>query len=308
MTRQLKDTIPIVFNGGSYGTYVEWLLTTLTTDWPVMEPFAQGGNSHGFRGNHLNTMFGWNVYANCIDPPLQFVRVHPKTEETESVTASLETVLSVVDRCIYLYPDRQSVLLNINNYFSKVWDDWWAYQIKKEIGPDKIYNNWPVSPDTPIENTPIWVQREFLSYYLMPAWYDQVEWFHPDTWQHQRCTTILVNELLDDIEGTLSRIQKDTGLVWTKPVGDILPVHNKMVSLQKYRNQDKLCQMIVSSTIAGIEFDWADKEVPLASQSYIQWALRKQGYEIECHGLDTFPTNSVKLKSILYRLENNESI
>ena len=306
--RQIKDTIPIAFNGGAYGTYLEWLLTTLTTDWPVMAPFATAGNSHGFRGNHLNTMYGWDVYVNAIDPPKEFVRIHPKTREEHSISDNLETILSSVDRCLYIYPDRGSVLLNLNNNFAKVWDDWWTEQFRRDMNPEKIYQNWPVDRSVPIDKIPIWIQREFLSYYLMPAWYDQVDWFHPDVWQHDRCTTIFTNELLDDIKGVLARIQEATGLVWTKPVSDILPIHQKMVSLQNFRSQDQLCSDIVNNTLGSVPFDWADKKLPLPSQCYIQWELRNRGYEMACHGLDLFPTNSVNLKSILYSTKNNEPI
>jgi len=33
----------------------------------------------------------------------------------------------------------------------------------------------------------------------------------------------------------------------------------------------------------------------------IQWQLRNQGYEIQCHGLDMFPTNSVQLRKLIYK-------
>jgi hypothetical protein len=40
----------------------------------------------------------------------------------------------------------------------------------------------------------------------------------------------------------------------------------------------------------------------LASESYVQWQLRNLGYEIQCHELDKFPTNSVHLKELLYTI------
>lgn len=37
------------------------------------------------------------------------------------------------------------------------------------------------------------------------------------------------------------------------------------------------------------------------SEAWIQWQLRNLGYEIQCHGLDKFPTNSVHLHELLYQ-------
>lgn len=303
--KKVNKLIPILYNAGAYGTYLEWLLTTLTTDCPIIEPFSKNGNSHNYVGNPVKkSMPGWNEYISCIDSSVQFVRIHPKTLKSESLSKNIETVLDSVDRCIYLYPDQDSVLLNINNYFSKIWDNKWVQEIHDSIGAEKIYKNWPIDPGTPIDLVPNWIRRELLSYYLMPAWYDQVEWYHPDRWQNNQCTTILINQLLNDIEGTLDQIQHDTGIVWVKPINDILPVHQKMLSLQKHRNQDQLCKDIIQSVTAqiDIDLDWANQELPLVSQSYIQWHLRNLGFEIECHGLDIFPTNSVHLKSILYSI------
>lgn len=306
---KINETIPIVFNGGTYGTYLEWLLTTLTTDLPVMDPFNKNGNSHGFCGNHLKNMAGWNEYVDNIDTPSKFVRLHPKIANSESISDNLKTILRSVDRCIYLYPDKNSQLLVINNYFGKVWSDWWLHQMTNDIDPDMIYKNWPVEPNCPVDQIPVWIRREFLSYYLMPAWRNQTEWYHLDTWKNPRCTTILVNQLLDNVDGTLEQIQKDNNLVWTKPIADIIPMHQKMLSLQVHLNQDQLCRNIIKAVTSNVDkLDWSDLVLPLASQSYIQYELRNLGFEIECHGLDKFPTNSVHLKSIIYSDRQHESI
>jgi hypothetical protein len=295
-----------VFAGGSYGTYLEWLLTTLTTDCPIVEPLRlDSGSSHNFRGNHLINMAGWNKYTTNTEQHFQFVRLHPKTEKKESITASLETILSSVDRVIYLYPDSDSILLNINNYYTKIWKNWWTWMFNNEINPDKIYNNWSIDPTTPMDQIPIWIKREFLSYYLLPSWFDQVEWFHPAKWNHNRCYTLLITDLLDNIEQVLEEIKTSTNLTFVKPIKSILPLHKKMLNLQQHRGQDLLCYKIINSIVNDIEFSWDDQLLPLPSQSYIQWRLRELGYEIKCHDLNLFPTNSIHLKSILYQSDKN---
>jgi hypothetical protein len=296
-----SKTIPIVFNGGAYGTYLEWLLTTLTTDCAIIEPFnTDTGSSHNFRGNHLGNINNWNTYLNSGKNPTQFVRIHPKLKKTDSISKVLETILSTAERVLYLYPGPDSVVLSINNFYSKIWKDWWLHNFNSSIDPNKIYNNWPIDPKIPMDQIPIWIRREFLSYYLLPAWFDQVEWFHPDKWNHNRCKIILVKELLYNIKEVLEDIRVFTGLKFNKPIELLLPAHEKMLQLQKHQNQDWLCSEIIDSVVNNNEFEWDGQNLSLASQSYIQWKLREIGYEIECHGLDLFPTNSIHLRSILH--------
>ena len=61
-----------------------------------------------------------------------------------------------------------------------------------------------------------------------------------------------------------------------------------------------LCKNIVTSTISNTPFDWADQNTTLVGESFVQWDLRNRGFEIRCDGLDTFPTNSLQLRELLY--------
>lgn len=292
------STIPIIYSAGTYGTYLEWCLTSLCADQPIIDPFNGTGSSHEFRGNFVSGTQNWQQYLST-GTPHQLVRLHPKICKTESITENLNEILNSVNGIIYLYPDKDSVLLTVNNYFTKIWDDWWNHQFFTEIDALTIYSNWAVA-DTPIGEIPTWIRREFLSFYLMPAWHDQVEWYHLDSWNHPRSHNILVKDLLYDFESVINQLQQILNFNFVRPVSDLLPYHKKNLQLQKFKNQDKLCENIVNSIVHNFDFDWSDQLVPLASESWIQWQLRNLGYEIQCHELDIFPTNSVHLKELLY--------
>lgn len=294
------NTVPIIYNGGCYGTYLEWCLTSLCSDQPIYDPFTSIGNSHEFEGNHLRNIQGWREYLSS-SLQYKFARLHPKFLKTESITDNLNEVLLSATDIIYLYPDKDSVLLTVNNYFTKIWDNWWNHQFFEDIDASKIYSNWAVA-NIPIGEIPTWIRREFLSFYLMPAWHAQVEWYHLDSWNHPRSHNIQVKDLLYNFESVINRLQKMLNLNFVRPVSDLLPYHKKNLQLQKFKNQDQLCKNIIDSTVNNFEFDWSDQLVPLVSESWIQWQLRNLGYEIQCHELDTFPTNSVHLRELLYTI------
>ena len=294
------NSVPIIYNAGAYGTYVEWCLTTLCSTDAIQAPFNTNGNSHGFEGHFLSGMRDWRNYLST-NTQHKFVRLHPKTSAEESLTNNLTEMLESVPNIIYLYPDRDSMMLNVNNYFSKSCHDWWTTYFSKEIDVSKIYSNWLVA-DTPIAEIPMWIRREFLSFYLMPAWYDQVEWYHLDAWKHPKSHNILIKDLLYNFESVMSRLQQALDLDFVRPISDLLTYHETNLQLQIHNNQDQLCKNIVDSIVNNFEFDWCDQSLPLASESYVQWQLRNLGYEIRCHELDKFPTNSVHLKELLYTI------
>ena len=295
------NTVPIIYSAGAYGTYVEWCLTTLCSSQPIQEPFKPNGNSHEFEGNFLSGMPGWRNYVST-GTQHKFVRLHPKTLAEESVTSNLTEMLESVPGIIYLYPDQDSMMLIVNNYLSKPWDDWWSHQFSTSIDVSKIYSNWHLAAATPIAEIPTWIRREFLSFYLMPAWYDQVEWYHLDTWAHPRSHNVLIKDLLYNFELVMSQLQNQFDFDFVRPITDLLPYHEKNLQLQTHKNQDQLCKRIIDSIMNKVDFDWSDQILPLASEAYVQWQLRNLGYEIRCHELDKFPTDSVHLHELLYTI------
>ena len=127
-----KSTVPIIFSSGSYGTYLEWCLTTLTTDVDVNSPLTANGNSHNFHGNHLFGIDGWRQYL-ASSTYHSFVRFHPKIYQTDDVYKNLNEISSAVDFFVYLYPSQHTLLLALNNQFTKMWKDWWKYIVVDQV-------------------------------------------------------------------------------------------------------------------------------------------------------------------------------
>ena len=76
-------TVAIAFNGGAYGTYLEWCLTTLTSSDPIVAPFTKRGNSHKFLGNHLINFSNWQDY-NTSGNVFDFFRFHLEKDHKEN--------------------------------------------------------------------------------------------------------------------------------------------------------------------------------------------------------------------------------
>jgi hypothetical protein len=277
----------------------------LTTNEPIQSPFIEKtGTSHGFEGIEIADLDKWWEYTKS-NPTEQFIRLHPKQRREHSLNDNVQQICDAVNRAVYIYPDPDSMILTLNNWVFKVWDQeelWWDFELSTAIDPTKIYSNWPVDESTPIKDIPIWIKREFLSFYLMPCWVDQLEWDHSKVFEHDRCLLIYVNDILYNFTKTILRIQEFCGLEFKKDISDLTAYHNKMLELQKYLGHDALCNRVVNSTINHCDYDWSDQSLSLVDEAWIQWRLRELGHELRCDGLDFFPTNSVSLQKLLYSL------
>ena len=263
----MKNILPIVYNGGSYGTYLNWCLSRLIGETNLEDPFTAVGNSHLFDEKIIKNMDGWRKFLNS-DQDYKIGRLHVKLKVSDSIVDNLNELLRDCPRLILIYPDAESKLLCINNYYQKIWDDWWQSQFDRGyIDKEKIYNNWPVDPNTPIADIPIWIRREFLSHYLMPAWHSQVEWFLPDVWRDDRCLVVYMKDILYDIDHTLEKIKNFGGLNFVRPVAELRSSHNKMLSLQANVDQDRICNEIFQAIINQQDLDWSQQYLPLDSMA-----------------------------------------
>lgn len=290
-------TIAIAYNGGAYGTYLEWCLTTLSSSEELPLPFTDSGSSHAFKGSPPINIHDWSNYLESTHRQ-QFVRLHPKVKSSDSLSTNMDRICSDADSVIYLYPDDDSILLCLNNFYEKVWDDWWVANFTNLIDPNKIYENWPVERTTDLGDIPIWIQREFLSFFLMPAWFDQIEWCHIDRWQNSKCCVVTISQLLHHFEDTVARIQNHCNISFARDVSTIKSAHQQNLSLQKHLHKDQLCHQILDAVTNNRDLTW--NRLTLVDESWLQWSLRNRGLEIRCDGLDTFPTNSLHLQKLLY--------
>lgn len=297
----MKHSTLILYNGGAYGTYLEWALTTLTElSTEISSPLTSTGSSHLFEGTHIGSpnFPNWNrdIKKNkCF----QFARAHPKINQNDSIKDNISVALTSFDRIIHCYPDQNSILLNINNSFSKIWKDWFKNRLNDSVFANNLYTNWNINPEPPAECIPPWIIREILSYNLMPSWQSEVEWFLPNTWQHPKCKFVFISDLLYNFKKVILEIQEFCNLEFKRDVNELLEHHNQMLSLQHYLNQDSLCNNIINAILTSQPLSW--NSLPMPSQSWVQWQLRNLGYEIRCDGLDIFPTNSVNLQELLYK-------
>ena len=302
----MKDTLVIAYNGGAYGTYLEWALNTLTSTETVVAPFTtvsrQTGTSHRSKfGQQLgNGIHGWRKYL-LSDLCRSTVRLHPKIHKDQSLACNLNEIANNCSRLILIYPDREHELLCINNYISKTYSGTDIYSGPlKDVDLEEIYKNFPVERGTAVKNIPRWILREHLSYYLIPAWRDQVEWFLPDHWQHKNCMIVYVSDLLYNFETTINSVAHFWQKTLAQDVKCLTAHHDQMLSLQQHLNDDQLCQHIVESTVSNTPFEWSPQS--LVNESWIQWRLRSLGFDLRCHELNCFPTNSLTLRELIFQV------
>lgn len=295
----MKNTIPIVYHGGSYGTFLEWALHTLTNNIEVTNPLTQQTNCHGFAGNHLIDINGWRNYLKS-DDDLPFVRFHPKTLNEHNLVENLNEVAQNSNRFIYIYFNSNNLLLGLANQVDKVYKDWWGFNFKHYIDKDKLCSSWNIDSNINNDDIPRWIKREFLSFYMMIMWYDQIGWHNQSHWQYPNCHMITIDQILTNFVETINNIRDSFKLSFVRPVTELLPIHEEMVSAQNNISIENICNNIVSNSINGIEYHWSPMSI--VGESWVQWQLRNLGYEIKCNGLDTFPANSLKLQELLYKI------
>jgi len=299
----MKNTLVIAFNGGAYGTYLEWVLNSLITIGEIVPPFTPLGNSHNTHlGHHLGHMKSFRAYIDS-DQHFDTARLHPKVGKNESIRINLECMLDNTSRVILLYPDRDHELMCVCNYMTKIWHGYEYDGAMSFMNPDDIYQGYDIEPGTDLRFIPVWIRREHMSFNLFNSWHDQVEWYFPDHWRHDRALIITTKELFDDFPNILIRIENFWGSKkYIRNINDMVPFHNTMIEIQPHHGKDQLCARILRSVTGEIDDQFEFGSLCLTSEAWIQYQLRLKGYEIRCHDLNMFPQNTKELQNLTYKI------
>lgn len=247
-----------------------------------------------YNGFHPKTIQDWKNYCNS-DTEYSFARIHPKFKQTDSIQEHLNFFAQSTKKVIVLYPDHQTKFLSISNNFNKTGKEY----LEDRIDFNEIYNHWPVAAGTPTSDIPRWILREFLSYYMIPAWTDEHEFFLPENVKCDTCLWVSVSDLLFDFKTTVTKILEYTELDYYKTTEELISSHALMMSKQQNLPMDKLVEDILTNFECDVDYQWKSLDLPM--ESYIQWELRNRGYSLLCQDLNVFPTDIKSLKSICYQ-------
>lgn len=287
--------ICIIYNGGTYGTFIEWCLHYFS-DLSVSDvlPFTPVGNSHNFKGNYLPDHDAVDEYVNSPDDFLT-VRYHIKRQEQDDTLKRLEFICDNFKKIIFMHCTSNSFIWNINNKIDKVHKEGWLNYEKYGF---KNLDQWGVGKN--IDTMAPWEIREFLSFYLQEQHTSESDLRNIDQIRSTftNVCMIPIENLRDEFTQTIKRLLDYCELPLVRNNFDY--VYDQWISLQFHKNKDQLLKEIVMSIINNEYLDWASNNLTLADTAMIQHSLRQQGLEIKCHGLDKFPTNSLALKELLY--------
>lgn len=293
-----KDTIPILFAVGTYGTFVEWCLNYFSGEDVVKDPFDLHGNSHGFKGHHFPDLSGWKSYVDS-DNNFKFGRLLPKVKESESVVKSIEEVLLSVDRAIVLYHDSMT-LLCINNKFDKVFEEGWLLNKQQDFASKfKKYIRVSDHNKSSLNEMNAWEIREFLSFYIFKQHEAETENNQIIEYQNNNIKKVNIKDLFDNFENTIKDL-----LSWSKidlVKKDFSQVYDLWISKQEHRHKDEITRKIINSVLEKHHYDWSNQKLSIVDEAFIQMSLRDlHNLDLRCYNLNVFPTNTKDLKELLF--------
>ena len=285
----------VAFQGGTYGMYVQWVLYSLLVDGPVQSPFEHS-TSHS--KSYIDKKFiddGIilrdhatidNFHSNSN---LQLSVIHPITQHDQKFHKEMNMISDLVDRVIIPYCDHATYLLCVNNYMLKIFLN--RKKALHWISPEDIKRGWGMNYD----QAPPWVLREYYSMNVFDTWNQTIDWFAPDHYHNPKCLFVFVHDLFYNFIDTVEQIRQHLEVEWIRDPAELLPLHQRNISNQTYKSQDRMAQSILNSVCGGPAMDWVSTSITVYTEAYIQRRLQQLGYMLKCNELNVFPTSTEQL-------------
>lgn len=288
------ETVPIIYNGGAYGTFVEWCLYYFSGNIEHDLPFNNNGNSHKFNKPTLEGIDAWRNFVRSGNN-VRTVRVHPKLYQHENAVSNIIEIISSAKKSVLLYPDQHSIIWNINNKFTKMFNKPWI-----EHNSDFFFENlkrWNPTIKS-VDEMATWQLREFLSHYLLPQHLSELDFTELDLFVHPNVLKISISKLVFDFEKTIKDILVFCNFSIAR--NNFQEIYNHWVMLQVHKDKDQIVKKIVESVVNNTYYDWIMENLTIVDESFIQMILRDHyNLDLKCYNLDVFPTNTKDLKNLL---------
>lgn len=158
-------------------------------------------------------------------------------------------------------------------------------------GNEHNITNWNIDYNHWHEMRP-WELREWFSLFYV-SWIQ--EWIQSQNQVDEDFYKVSNIEILENLPRIAREIFKHCNLT-ESPGLDDFGVHWR--SKQQYiMDEFDLLDRVIECTINNVSFSW--NPVNIIAEAIVQQRLRANGYEIQCDGLDVFPTDSTTLYNLL---------
>jgi hypothetical protein len=283
-----NKAVPIIYNGGYYGTFVHWAL--LYFSGLVVEsgfPFFPNGSSHQYEaGDALIGISEWrNFDSHQHTAPIY--RVHPKTSKFDVLQDVISEILQSTGKAIYLTTSKHT-LLTINNKFDKIWADGWMANQANEL--EENVSAWGSKK---YDNLQEWQKREFLSYYIFKQHAAENEPLYsvPD-----KLFSFEIGDLFTDFEKSIRAMLDYVNLPCVRT--NLSEIHSTWATLQIHYGKDEQASAIIEAVTSDKYMEWSN--LTLVDEAFIQMHLRDlHNLDMICYNVNVFPTNTTDLRKIL---------
>jgi hypothetical protein len=290
--------IHVFFVPGMFGSTIEYVLRSYTheLDPIVGATLCDDGSMHSFKKQahpqsvkHIDDLFNSTTPVQISTPIYPFRSGH-----FLDALDAYKKYFNSTDKNILVYaPDLRSAELNILFQYHKI-----AFGSNLQLGLDifcyeNTHNikNWNPAYTHWSQMQP-WELREWFSLFYHP-WVQ--EWI--DSYDQAPGTFLKIKntELLFDTKETLLSIIDFCELTVQNSIDSFIAEwqQNQHYILKEF----ELLDQIISSVVEKKQHQWANLNI--IAESIIQQRLRSLGYEIQCDGLNIFPTDSISLYNLL---------
>lgn len=286
--------IHVFFVPGMFGSTIEYLLRNFTEEYTGVEgKILADGSMHSFvKEFHPLKICDLNRYQyqdNTIaTPQYPFQQAH--LDEILN-----HYVKNATDHYILMYAnDLKSAELNCLFQYHKI-----AFGAQDKKGLRIFCNGLNASAWNPNygswQDMKTWELREWFSIFY-PTWVS--EWINSKNLVDSNWLSIQNIDVLYNTKNTFSNIIDHCQLTTNKDLTDFA---NTWRQAQQYIiDEFNLLDQIINDTLSQKNSKW--DTINIIAESIVQQRLRALGYEIRCHNLNTFPTDTETLYNLLEKI------
>lgn len=282
-----------------FGSTIEYVLRTYTNEYCInkieSEIICNDGSMHAYQKQfHHNSVESLKASLTQLSDSSISTPIYPfKNQHLTEILSWYSSYLPTSNNVLIYADSLRAAELNLLFQYHKI-----AFGSTVKLGldifcGDNSHNlkNWNKNYTHWTDMEP-WQLREWFSLFY-PTWIS--EWRESVDQVDHTFLKISNSELLYNTKDTFEKIIKHCNLT---QIGDLDSFLKLWASKQQYIvDQFDLLDKILETTLNQIDFSWPQLNV--ICEAIIQQRLREKKIEIQCDGLNIFPTNSKLLYNLL---------